>query len=140
MNDKNLGNQAAELSELLSTTIGSVAQAQEKMDDYTQAKRELYEQAAEGSFALPPLWYVFSNIEIEMELSASVSHTVDKSGQTKPHIISKTLNPQSVGLYGHHASSGLRVRVHMTPKGFLPIKDTPSKTVNRSVTSDSQDD
>lgn len=124
-------NQSVELGRLLTTTIASVIQAQEQMDYYTEQRRLAFESAPEGSLVLPPLWYVFSDVAIEMELSASVAEVTDsETGETKPHIVSSMLNTTNVGLYGYQAASGLRVRVQLAPQGIVPIKN--SETVESS--------
>ena len=115
-------NDAVELGQLLSKTVGSVAQAQEQLDAYTEARRAAYEEAPQGSLVLPPLWYVFSAVSIELELSA----TVVQGAAAPAQLMCRTLNPTSVGLYGHRASAGLRVRVQLEPQGLLPIKHTTS--------------
>ncbi len=121
-------NEAVELGQLLSNTIGSVVQAQEKLDQYTQQRKQAYLAAEAGELALPPLWYVFSNVAIEMELSASVAEVYNQDTEkSEPYILSRTLNETSVGLYGYQASSGLKVRVLLTPQGMVPIKETVSE-------------
>jgi len=111
-----------EMGELLGQTIKSVVNAQEEMDNYTEARRHEYEQAEEGSFALPPIWYIFNHVSIELEMSASISQVADQ-----PHVVCQTLNPAMVSLYGYTASSGMRVRVDMAPQGVLPLKPTLSE-------------
>ena len=117
-------NQQVELGQLLANTIGSVVQAQEKLDAYTMERKKLYEAEKEGSLALPPLWYVFNNVAVELEMSATVGEegVPGKNGQREPALFCRTLDPSMVSLYGYSASSGLRVKVQMEPKGFLPIK------------------
>lgn len=118
-------DQPVELGRLLTTTIASVIQAQEQMDYYTEQRRLAFESAPEGSLVLPPLWYVFSDVAIEMELSASVAEVRNnESGEIKSHIITSMLNTTSVGLYGYQAASGLKVRVQLAPQGIVPIKNT----------------
>jgi hypothetical protein len=121
----NQKTQAVELGQLLTSTIASVVQAQEKMDQYTEQRRLAFESAPEGSLVLPPLWYVFSDVAIEMELSASVAEVNNpESGETEPHIVSSMLNATNVGLYGYQAASGLKVRLQLSPQGFVPIKNS----------------
>ena len=118
-------SQASELGELLSNTIGSVVRAQEKLDEYTLARKQAYEDAEPGSLALPPLWYIFKQVEIELELSASVQ-TINAPGTSvdkKPHVICRALDPTMVSLYGHAASSGMKVKLVMEPGSVLPIKN-----------------
>lgn len=119
-----LQTQAAELGDLLSTTIGSVVRAQEKLDEYTLARKKAYEMAEIGSLALPPLWYVFKQVGIELEMSASVQK-ISGAGivDDAPHVVCRTLDPTMVSLYGHAASSGMRVRVIVEPGTVLPIKN-----------------
>lgn len=120
-------NQAVELGQLLCSTVASVVQAQEKLDQYTESRRLAYMAAEQGSLAIPPIWYTFQNVAIELELSSSIAQVVDVHGQKQAHIVSRTLDPTSVGLYGYKASAGMRVSIHMAPHGFVPIKDAPSE-------------
>jgi len=133
-------NQAVELGQLLSNTIHSVVKAQEQLDQYTENRRQAYESAAKGSLAIPPIWYTFNNVSIEMELSASIAEVEDiRTGIKVPHIVSQTLNPTSVGLYGYQASAGLRVRIQMAPHGFVPIKSEPAISDTTDVDSGQSD-
>ncbi|MDJ0807604.1 MAG: hypothetical protein QNJ78_12310 [Gammaproteobacteria bacterium] len=116
------GNQPVELGQLLANTIASVVKAQEQLDVYAAKRTQAYEEAEAGELVLPPLWYTFSKVDVEMELSADIRKIQADSDTLEPHIFSRTLNPASVGLYGYQASSGLRVRVEMSPQGMLPIK------------------
>jgi len=133
-------DQAVELGQLLSTTIHAVVSAQEQLDLYTERRRQAYELADKGSLAIPPIWYSFNNVAIEMELSSSIAEVEDiNTGNKIPHIVSKTLNPTSVGLYGYEASAGLRVRIQMAPQGFVPIKDEPAAPASTDVNSGQSD-
>lgn len=122
-------NQAVELGQLLSSTITAVVQAQEQLDIYTESRRQAYEAAPEGSLAVPPVWYAFNNVAVELELSSFIAETEDiNTGLMTPHLMSKTLNPTTTGLYGYQASAGLRVRIHLAPQGTVPIKEEPAIT------------
>lgn len=119
-------NEAVELGNLLANTVAGVVSAQERLDTYTEQRRRAYEAAEPGQFALPPVWYLFRRVSLEMELSASVakialSKTTNDNGQ--PHLVCRTLDPTMVSLYGYQASSGMRVRVEIEPQGFVPIKE-----------------
>jgi len=121
-----LPNQSAELGNLLANTIAGVVSAQEKLDRYTEQRQQAYQNTEPGQFALPPIWYLFKNVSLEMELSANVatvalSDNPNEEGQ--PHLICRTLDPTMVSLYGYQAASGMRVRVEMEPQGFVPIKE-----------------
>lgn len=130
LNDEYPGptSQYVELGRLLGNTIGAVVEAQEKLDKYTLARKHAYETAEEGDLALPPLWYLFNNVSIELELSAQVGNAVPtarqgiENGKAEPHLFCRTLNPTSVSLYGYQASAGMKIRVMMSPQGSLPVK------------------
>lgn len=114
-------NRQVELGELLANTIGAVVQAQEELDAYSSRRQQAFENTAEGELVLPPLWYTFSAVDIELELAATVAKLED-TGSAR--MLTRTLDPTSVGLHGYAASSGLRVRVRVEPKGFMPMADT----------------
>ncbi|MBI5550034.1 MAG: hypothetical protein HY911_00910 [Desulfobacterales bacterium] len=123
-------SQQVELGQLLANTIGAVVQAQERLDTYSLARREAYEEAPAGSLALPPLWYVFNKVDVQMELSATVEPwpLPGDAQSSGPHLFCRTLEPTMVSLYGYQASAGLSVRVQMTPQGAMPIKADPKPT------------
>lgn len=130
-------NQAVELGQLLSTTIASIVQAQAQLDLYTESRRLAYESAPEGSLAVPPIWYTFKNVALEMELSTTIAEVENiNTGEKTPHLLSRTLNPTSVGLYGYQASSGLRVQIHLVPHGFVPIKTEHAKQSSSTTESE----
>ena len=129
MTDRSLNTittEPVELGNLLSNSIADVVRAQENMDLYTEKRQQAYQNAEPGEFAIPPVWYLFRRVSIEMELSASVAAIAlsdDVSEEGQPHIVCRTLDPTMVSLYGYQASSGMRVRVEMEPQGFVPIKE-----------------
>lgn len=113
-------SQSVELGELLATTVESVVQAQERLDAYTERRQAAFESAEDGALHLPPLWYVFEKVGIELELSARV----DRSPTTGPTLSAKMLDPAGVSLYGRSAQASLRVKVEIAPKGVVSIKNT----------------
>ncbi len=115
-------DQPVELGRLLANTIASVVQAQEQLDAYTERRTRAYQDAEHGDLALPPMWYTFSNVSIDMELSATVARVETAESVSEPHIFSRTLNPTSVGLFGYQASTGLRVRVDVDPNRLSRIR------------------
>jgi hypothetical protein len=123
-------SEAVELGSLLANTIGAVVEAQERIDAYTMLRKQEYEAAPEGSLALPPLWYAFNKVAVEIELSATV-RTSKESIEARPvaapapraQLFCHTLNPAMVSLYGYQASSGLRIQVQLALRGALPLKD-----------------
>lgn len=119
-------NEPVELGNLLSNSIADVVRAQEKLDHYTAQRRQEYENAEPGELVLPPIWYVFRRVSLEMELSAKVATVTlsdDPNSIDQPHLVCRTLEPTMVSLYGYQASSGMRIRVDMEPQGIMPIKE-----------------
>lgn len=114
-----------ELGGLLANTVSAVVSAQEQLDAYTERRQEAFDSAKAGETVLPPLWYTFSAVDIEMELAASMSRAEGDGGT---RLMARTLDPASVGLYGYRASAGLRVRVRVEPQGFAQVKPpTPAE-------------
>jgi hypothetical protein len=108
-----------ELGRLLAGTLGAVARAQSELDAATAERVEAYRQRDPATFAVPPLWHVFSNVEVSIALSVSVAQT-RVEGVLEPRILSRTVNSSSVALYGYSATAGLAVRVVMQPLGAVP--------------------
>lgn len=128
-------SQAVELGSLLANTIGSVVEAQEQLDAYTMRRKQEFEAAPEGSLALPPLWYAFNQVAVEIELSATVRTSRESTeartvaapataAAARPRLFCQTLNPTTVSLYGYQASAGLKVQVQLALRGVLPLKDS----------------
>jgi hypothetical protein len=107
-----------EFGELLSSTVGAVARAQRELDDQTLERSREYEAAPEGSLAVPPLWFTFNQVALELEMSATVAGGQSGGGR----LLCRTADPTMVGLYGYEASAGIRVRLLMGPRGPAQIK------------------
>jgi hypothetical protein len=112
---------SVELGQLLTSTVESVVAAQHKLDEFTLARAKEREAAAPGELVLPPLWYTFRRVAIELEMAASVSRSVPSSGAARTELRCRPLDPTAVSLYGYQASSGLRVRVELAPQGYAEI-------------------
>jgi hypothetical protein len=111
-----------EFSELLSSTVGAVARAQQELDAYTMERKREYEATPAGELAVPPLWFTFNQVAVELELSATVAGGA-QSGEAGPgQLLCRTTDPTMVGLYGYQASAGLRVRLSIGPRGPLTIR------------------
>jgi hypothetical protein len=108
---------SVELGELLSGTVGAVVRAQEELDEHAQRRLEEIEGGAPGHPVLPPLAYTFTNVALELEMTASVAGS---------RLLCQTLDPGNVGLYGYQASSGLRVRLVLAPRS-LPVRRAGEK-------------
>lgn len=115
---------SVELGDLLSGTVGAVVRAQEELDEHAQRRLEEIEGGPPGSTALPPLSYTFTNVALEIEMSASVAGS---------RLLCQTLDPGSVGLYGYQASSGLRVRLVLAPRA-LPVRRAGEGTTDSEGT------
>jgi hypothetical protein len=108
-----------DFGELLAQTVGAVAQAQDQLDQFTLARSQAYQAAPEGSQAVPPLWFTFHQVALELELSATVAGGNTGGGR----LLCRTADPTMVGLYGYEASAGVRVKLLMAPRGPLTLKD-----------------
>ena len=114
---------ALELGRLMSATIASVVAAQDQLDLHARERSRAYEAAEPGTLVPPPLWFTFQEVTLELELAASIARTTSSAvAGEAPHLVARTLDPTAVGLYGYHASSGLRVRVTVAPQGLAQIR------------------
>ena len=119
--------QGVELGGLLANTVVAIAEAQQRMDAIAlERKREVEAAPAEES-PLPPLWFVFDKVAVEVELSATIRTEeetlirADPAGaRVRPRLFCQTLNPTTVSLYGYEASAGLKVRLQLGPRPVLP--------------------
>lgn len=124
--DAPAGTQQAELGVLLAGAVRAVVSAQDVLDDHARRLAEAYQAAPAGSPVLPPLWYAFDAVSVDIELSSEVVHT-STSADRPPvtQLLCRTLNPLTVGLYGYSASTGTRVRVTLSPQRFAPATLAP---------------
>lgn len=125
-------NQSAELGQLLAGAVTAVVEAQDLLDRHAESQQFRYAETPTGKLAVPPLWYAFRRVGIDVELAAEFSQEmVAPTGQApaalEPRLRCRLLNPTSVSLYGYQASSGLRVQVVLEPQGHLQLRsDTGS--------------
>jgi hypothetical protein len=82
-----------------------------------------YEASPPGSLALPPLWYAFDSVSIDIELSAEVVRGPQPDATTS--LVCRTLNPVTVGIYGYSASAGTRVHLTLAPQRVVPKGPAP---------------
>jgi hypothetical protein len=119
---------ALELGELLGGAVKAVVDAQDILDQRAQALREIYLDTPAGSMIMPPLWFAFRDVEIALEMSATIARLQAR----QPRLVCRLLNPTSVGLYGYQASAGLKVSLKMGPAGHIPLnrveKNEPDAT------------
>lgn len=109
--------QALELGELLARTVVSVAEAQEGLDRHATARLDALERGDADAPRVPPLWYTFTDVSLEVALSASVQRA---TASAPPQLISRPVDPRQVSLYGYQASSSLVVRLRLAPRSVLP--------------------
>ncbi len=109
--------QAVELGELLASTVVSVAEAQEGLDRHASARLDAMERGDADAPRVPPLWYTFTDVSLEVALSASVRRA---TASAPAQLMSRPVDPRQVSLYGYQASSSLVVRVRLAPRGTMP--------------------
>lgn len=115
--------EAVELGRLLASTVTSVLTTQDLMDRHAAERVRAYETADLGTLSLPPLWYSFTDVGIEVSLATQVRQETDPlSGREETRLYSQLLDPTTVGLYGYQAASSLTVRIRMAPQGLVPLK------------------
>ncbi len=111
-----------ELGRLLASTVDSVVAAQHKLDEFALARAKEREAASPGELALPPLWFTFRSVSIELEMAASVTESSSESvSGASAQLRVRPLDPTAVSLYGYRASSGLRVRLELAPNGYAEV-------------------
>lgn len=114
---------ATELGNLLGGIVQGVVEAQEKLDDYARSQRARALAVPTGEVVLPPLWYTFHRVAIDLELSAEVE---SQGSDTRLHC--RTLSPAVMGLYGHAAADNVRVRVLLAPQGPIHLQEPPAES------------
>ena len=129
------GTQQAELGVLLAGAVRAVASAQDVLDDHARERAEAYVTAPPGSLTLPPLWYAFDVVTVDLELSSEVvRNSSSNGGPDETQLLCRTLNPLTVGLYGYSASTGTRVHVALSPQRFVPAALPPQEGESPSPT------
>lgn len=125
-------SQQAELGSLLAGVVRAVVDAQDNLDGHAREQAAAFAAAPAGSFALPPLWFAFDTVTIDIQLSSEVVRTpsVEHADRYDTRLVCRTLNPVTAGLYGYSAATGTRVTVALSPQRFLPstlvAKEAPS--------------
>ena len=115
------GTRQTELGALLAGTVTAVVEAQDVLDAHARERAAEYAAAEPGSLALPPLWYAFDEASIDLELSTeAVRVTPTEGGPVRTHLLCRTVNPVTVGVYGYRSAAGTRVRLTLTPQRVVP--------------------
>ncbi len=122
------GTQRSELGALLAGTVQAVVDAQDVLDDHARQRALEYEAAEPGSLALPPLWFAFDSVGIDIDLSTEVVCVAAEPGAVpRTQLVCRTLNPVTAGVFGYAASTGTRVRLTVAPQGIVPAARPPSE-------------
>lgn len=108
------GVASVELGELVASAVGSVVEAQSRLDADALRRTEAFLESSDEA-APPPLWYTCRNVSIEIQLSARVEGRA--TAISRPALLCRTVNPTGVALYGYQASAGLRLRLHLEGSG-----------------------
>jgi hypothetical protein len=109
-----LPGQQTSLGLLLAQAVDGVVQAQRVLDEDARSRVAGFVETPQGDIALPPLWYTFSEVTIELELAAALVRRSAGAGAAR--LDARLLNPASVSLFGYAASSGLRVTLKLAPR------------------------
>ncbi len=104
------------LGTLLADAVQGVVTAQRRLDDDAVARATRFVQAPQGDVVLPPLWYTFSDVQLQLELASVATRSTAGGVQ----LACQLLNPAAVSLFGYAAASGLRVAVRLAPREAVP--------------------
>lgn len=130
--DGNTRGQQAPLGVLLAEAVAGVVQAQRVLDEDAQARVKSYFDAPQGETVLPPLWFTFGEVKLELELASAVAQVQAGStgGRAGVQLMGRLLNPATVSLFGYAAASGLRVSLTLAPREMPQIRPAPSPDPN----------
>lgn len=99
------------LSQLLGGIVDGLLSAQERLDRHAAGTATTFLQTPAGTLEMPPLWYTFRDIRIDLEMSASVAAVPSLEPQAARDVsfLCRLVNPASVSLFGYEASAALRI-------------------------------
>lgn len=107
---------------LLAEAVAGVVQAQRVLDADASSRVQTYFEAAQGETVLPPLWFSFGQVKLELEMSSAIVRPKAPRAGAVPDVkgdvqlMGRMLNPTTVCLFGYAASSGLRVTLTLEPR------------------------
>jgi hypothetical protein len=124
-----LSAQQAPLSSLLCEAVAGVLRAQAELDRDALSRVTQFAQTPQGTLCLPPLWYSLSQVDLSLEMAASVSGSARQavSSSNNVRLDCRLLDPTMVSLFGYTAASGLKVSLRLAPQtaqGLRPL-DAP---------------
>ena len=113
--------QQASLGAVLAEAVAGVVQAQRRLDEDAVNRATQYVETPQGELTLPPLWYTFSEVKLELEMAAALTRTSARTGATPEQEGSvrfdcRLLNPAAVSLFGYAAASGFKVSLTLAPR------------------------
>lgn len=109
--------QQASLGTVLAEAVAGVVQAQQRLDEDAVNRVTQYVETPQGELTLPPLWYTFSNVQLDLEMAATMTRTSTGHGANRGvRFDCRLLNPAAVSLFGHAASSGFKVSLTLAPR------------------------
>lgn len=104
---------AVALEDLLASVARGIVSAQREMDQAALSAPETRVALPAGEARLRPLWFVFAQTTVELELSTFVSG----SSRDPARLECRLLDPVAVALRGYTESSSARLRVEIAPLG-----------------------
>jgi hypothetical protein len=121
--------QQASFAALLTETVDGVVQAQRRLDTDALARTTQFISTPQGEIALPPLWFTFSTVNLQLELTASVTRITpartDQQGENgkrgSVRLDCRLVNPAAVSLFGYTAASGFKVSLTLAPQHASPL-------------------
>ncbi len=105
---------SAELGEILAGVVRDVLEAQDALDEHAQQAKARALATPEGTIVIPPLWYTFSDVTVEVELAARLER---QNGRGR--FACRTCSRAITSLHGRAAATDIRVRLQLTPQGIL---------------------
>jgi hypothetical protein len=109
--------QQASLGAVLSEAVAGVVQAQRRLDEDALGRATQYVNTPQGELTLPPLWYTFSAVQLELEMAATLTRTTARTATSNGvRFDCRLVNPAAVSLFGYTAASGFKVRLLLAPR------------------------
>lgn len=120
------GAQQTELGALLAGAVRAVADAQDVLDQHAQDRAAAYVAAEPGTVPLPPLWYAFDSVGVDITLSTETVRT-GTGADAETRLLCRTVNPVTAGVYGYAAATGTRIRLTLSPQRIVPTRIADEK-------------
>jgi len=116
------------LSQLLGGIIDGLLRAQDQLDRHAAQQATQFADTPAGTLAMPPLWFAFRDVRVDLEMSASVAAAEPQGAAKKDDrvFLCRLVNPASVSLFGYQASAGLRISLQLGVMGAVPMKTAPA--------------